>query len=63
MEMIFGVIEDLIDKFQGGDPDQKEDAKNSLKVHYDEYVANLEGMPDNPTAQDLLAKLKGLNLD
>jgi hypothetical protein len=57
MEMIFGVIEDLIEKFEAGDPD----AASSLKSNMSQFISNLEGL-GTPDANSLLEKLKSLNL-
>ena len=59
--MILGVIEDALDNFEGGSPEEKEDAKNELELNYDEFIQNLQPLAaDNPKAQDLLDRLKGI---
>ena len=63
MEMIFGVIEDLIERFNGNDAADKEDARNNLKSNMGQFIQNLENLGGNPDAQKLLGELKSLKLD
>ena len=59
--MILGVIEDALDNFEGGSPEQKEDAKNELEMNYDDFISNLTPLAgDNAQAQELLDRLKGI---
>ncbi|MBD3352591.1 MAG: hypothetical protein GF364_13970 [Candidatus Lokiarchaeota archaeon] len=62
--MIFGVIEDLIEKAQNGTTEQKEDAKNSLKNNMGQFVSNLEELVNqgNEEAADLLKQLKSIDV-
>ena len=63
MEMIFGVIEDLIERFKGDDAADKEDARNNIKSNMPGFIQNLESLGGSAEAQKLLAELKSLNLD
>jgi hypothetical protein len=63
MEMIFGVIEDLIERFKGNDAADKEDARNNLKSNMGSFIQNLESLAGNADAQKLLGELKALKLD
>jgi len=65
MEAIFGVIEDLLERLNGSDADDKEDAKMSLKSNKDSFVKNLEQLvaSGNAKAGDLLNKIKSAKLD
>ncbi len=59
--MILGVIEDALNNFESGSPEQKEDAKNELKMNYDDFINNLTPLAgDNPKAKELLDRLKGI---
>ncbi|MHA1820647.1 MAG: hypothetical protein ACTSU2_01600 [Promethearchaeota archaeon] len=64
MEAIFGLIEDLIERANGSDPDDAADAKLSLKNNKNEFIKNLEDMVQqgNAEAAKLLEKLKALDL-
>lgn len=63
MEMIFGLIEDLIDRVNGaGSPEEQEDARAELKLSRDQFIANLKGMGDNAEAQRILGLLEALSL-
>lgn len=62
MEMILGVIEDLLETLNGSDSTASEDAKNSLKSNKAQFIGNLEGL-DSADAKALLEKLKNLNFD
>jgi len=61
MEMIFGVIEDLIEKLNNGNQDEAEDAKNSLKTNKSQFITNLESI-NTDEARKILEKLKSLDL-
>ncbi len=59
--MILGVIEDALDHFEKGSGDEKEDAKNELKLNFNDFVNNLSAIAgDNPQAQELLDRLKAV---
>ncbi len=64
MEMILGVIEDLLDKFENGSGDEKEDAKQSLLQDKSQFLTNLKPLADggNSDAQKLISRLEGLSL-
>jgi hypothetical protein len=57
MEAIYGVIEDLLDRLTKGSPDDKEDAKNELKMNLAQFTKNLSDI-NTPEANALLARLK-----
>ena len=63
LEAIFGVIEELIERFKGSDAKDKEEAKHELKTNYASLVKSLEGMGGNAEASRLLNELKSLKLD
>jgi hypothetical protein len=65
MEQIFGVIEDLLERLNGSDADDKEDAKMSLHSNKDSFVKNLEQLvaSGNAKAGDLLNKIKSAKLN
>ena len=55
--MILGVIEDSLDAFENGSPEEKEDAKAELLNNYDEYIKNLSSM-DSTDAKGILERLQ-----
>jgi hypothetical protein len=63
LEAIFGVIEDLIERFKSNDPKEKEEAKHELKTNFASLTKNLESMGGNAEAVRLLNELKSLKLD
>ncbi|MHA1777517.1 MAG: hypothetical protein DRO88_13130 [Promethearchaeia archaeon] len=62
MEMILGVIEDLIDKYENGTPEEKEDALNSLKLEREQFLRNLQPLIDagNGDAKKIFEKLQSI---
>lgn len=65
MEAIFGVIEDLLDRLNGKDKDDADDAKMSLKSNKDSFIKNLEQLKSsgNAKAAEILNKLKSAKID
>lgn len=65
MEMILGLIEDLLDKLEGDDAAQAADAKASLSSKKDQFITQLQGLVDsgNDQAADILDRLKAAPLD
>ncbi|MCF2139236.1 MAG: hypothetical protein K9W44_04200 [Candidatus Lokiarchaeota archaeon] len=63
MEMILGVIEDLLDKYENGTPEEKEDSLNSLKLERDQFLQNLKPLVEagNSDAQKIYNKLENLS--
>lgn len=64
LEMILGVIEDLLEKLASGIPEDVEDAKSSLKSNKDQFMSNLQSLADagNADAKSILEKLKKINI-
>lgn len=64
MEMILGVIEDLIDKYENGSPEEKEDALNSLKLEKDQFLKNLQPLIDagNNDAKEIFDRLQKITV-
>jgi hypothetical protein len=64
MEMILGVIEDALDQYDNGSPDEKEDATQELKRNMDQFKSNLQPLVDggNADAKSILDRLNGLSL-
>jgi len=62
MEMILGVIEDLIEKVAKGSEDEKEDAKMELNLNKLQFQTQLGELAQtgNAKAQELLNRLKTL---
>jgi hypothetical protein len=60
VEMILGVIEDLLDKFEQGSAEEKEDARNTLQLERDQFLANLKPLVDggNEVAKILRDRLE-----
>ena len=64
MEFIFGVIEDLLDKYEKGTGDEQEDAKQSLLQDRSQFLTNLKPLADsgNAEAKVLIERLEKLSL-
>lgn len=64
LEMILGVIEDLLEKLNSGVPEDVEDAKSSLKSNKDQFISNLQTLVDagNADAKLIIEKLKKINI-
>ena len=64
MEMILGVIEDVLDQFENGTADEKEDAKQSLLQDRSQFLSNLKPLADsgNADAAALIERLEKLLL-
>ena len=64
MEFIFGVIEDLLDKYEKGAGDEQEDAKQSLLQDRSQFLTNLKPLADsgNADAKALIERLEKLSL-
>lgn len=62
--MILGVIEDLIDKYENGSPEEKEDALNSLKLEKDQFLKNLQPLIDagNNDAKEIFDRLQKITV-
>ncbi len=60
MEVIFGVIEDILDRLEKGSADDKEDAKNELKMNFGQFQKNLADLKGkgNAAAASLLERLE-----
>jgi hypothetical protein len=63
MEMILGVIEDLLDRYETGTGPDKEDAGAELKLNFGKFKASLEqlvnkGNADAKKILDRLSKIK-----
>ena len=60
MEVILGVIEDLINKFKNGNSEEQFDAKEELKININQFKDNLSGLitNGNKKAQEILDELK-----
>lgn len=63
MEMILGLIEDVLDKFEHGSPEEKEDSKSTLMQDINQFIKNLQPLvaSGNEEAQKLLTRLNDLN--
>ena len=65
MEMILGVIEDILERFENGSSSDKEDATNELKLNIAKFKSNLTELAGkgNQDAKGLLEKLEktGIN--
>ena len=64
MENILGVIEDLLDKYDRGSPEEKEDSLNSLKLDKEQFLKNLAPLVEasNAHAQKIQERLQNLTL-
>ncbi len=64
MEMILGVIEDLLDKYENGTSEEKEDSSSSLKMQKDQFMSNLKPLVDagNEDAKKIFERLQNLAL-
>lgn len=65
MEMILGLIEDLLDKLEGDDEAQSADAKASLSTKKSQFISQLQDLVDsgNGQADEILDRLKNAELD
>jgi hypothetical protein len=59
MEMILGVIEDLLERFETGSGPDKEDATEELKMNFNQFKSNLEQLANggNADAKAILDRL------
>ena len=64
MEAILGVIEDILDRFENGSPEDKEEAKAELQMNIGQFKSNLKGLADggNADAQGILDRLNKTGL-
>ena len=64
MEKILGVIEDLLDNFGNGTPEEKYDANEELKINKNSFKDNLAILVSegNERARIILDKLEKINL-
>ncbi|MHA1674317.1 MAG: hypothetical protein ACTSYI_11910 [Promethearchaeota archaeon] len=64
MEMILGVIEDLLDKYENGSSEEKEDSSSSLKMQKDQFMSNLKPLVDagNEDAKKIFERLENLSM-
>ncbi|QEE14329.1 hypothetical protein DSAG12_00142 [Promethearchaeum syntrophicum] len=64
MEKILGVIEDLLDKFGNGTPEEKFDANEELKINLKSFKDNLAILvgEGNERAKVILDKLEKTNI-
>ena len=60
MEMILGLIEDILDKFESGSPEEREDSKNTLKQDMEQFKQKLQPLINagNQDAVNILDRLK-----
>lgn len=59
-----GVIEDLLDKYENGTSEEKEDSSSSLKMQKDQFMSNLKPLVDagNEDAKKIFERLQNLAL-
>ena len=62
MEMILGVIEDILERYESGSPEDKAEAEHELKSNFAQFQTNLQGLAGNADAQAILARLEKTNL-
>lgn len=64
MEMILGVIDDVLNQFENGTADEKDDAKQSLLQDRNQFLSNLKPLADsgNAEAKALIERLEKLSL-
>ena len=64
MEKILGVIEDIIEKFEQGSKEEREDALAELRLNIDNFKQNLQPLVvnGNDEANTLLERLKTIKL-
>ena len=64
MEFILGVIEDLLDNFEKGTPEEQHDAKEELKININQFKDNLAILisEGNEKAKNILERLQNINL-
>jgi hypothetical protein len=59
MEMILGVIEDALERYEGGSGDDKADAMNELKLNFNQFKTQLNDLANggNADAKGILDRL------
>ena len=64
MEMILGLIEDILDKIENGTPEEREDSNNTLKQDMEQFKQKLQPLVDagNQDAINILDRLKKINI-
>ena len=64
MEKILGVIEDLLDKFRNGTPEEKFDANEEFKINFKSFKDNLAILVSegNERAKNILDRIEKINL-
>ncbi|MHA1563401.1 MAG: hypothetical protein ACTSPA_14925 [Promethearchaeota archaeon] len=64
MENILGVIEDLLDKFEKGTPEEKYDSNEGLKINIIQFKDNLAILVNegNEKAKKILNRLQNITL-
>ncbi len=64
MENILGVIEDLLDKFEKGTPEEKYDSNEELKININQFKDNLAILVSegNEKVKNILNRLQKINL-
>ena len=64
MENILGVIEDLLDKFEKGTPEEKFDSNAELNININQFKDNLTILDGegNEKAKKILERLQNINL-
>jgi len=64
MENILGVIEDLLDKFEKGTPEEKYDSNEELKINNNQFKDNLAILVSegNNIAKNILDRLQKITL-
>jgi len=64
MENILGVIEDLLDKFEKGTPEEKYDSNVELKININQFKDNLAILVSegNNIAKNILDRLQKITL-
>ena len=64
MENILGVIEDLLDKFEKGTPEEQFDSNEELKININQFKDNLAILVSegNEKAKNILDRLQKITL-
>ncbi|MBA7574220.1 hypothetical protein ES708_16022 [subsurface metagenome] len=64
MEYILGVIEDLLDKFEKGTPEEQFDSNEELKININQFKDNLAILVSegNEKAKNILDRLQKITL-
>jgi hypothetical protein len=64
MENILGVIEDLLDKFEKGTPEEQYDSNEELKININQFKDNLAILVSegNEKAKNILERLQNITL-